>query len=126
MTLGDNGTIDGQGSVWWDWFSSHSLNYSRPHLVEFVNSESVLVSNLTFLNAPAYSIHPVYCRFVRLYHWLPSLCSLKYFTPVQSELEHLYGNECQWIQCSGVHVHSISVSTPLDSPHTNGIVPGMC
>lgn len=65
-TLGDNGTIDGQGSVWWDWFSSHSLKYSRPHLVEFVDSKSVVISNLTFLNAPAYSIHPVYCRFVRL------------------------------------------------------------
>jgi polygalacturonase len=62
--LGDNGTIDGQGSVWWDWYSYHSLNYSRPHLVEFVSSENVVVSNLTFLNAPAYSIHPVYCRFV--------------------------------------------------------------
>nr|XP_034905911.1 probable polygalacturonase isoform X1 [Populus alba] len=59
--LGDNGTIDGQGSVWWDWFESHSLNYSRPHLVEFTSSDYVVVSNLTFLNAPAYSIHPVYC-----------------------------------------------------------------
>ncbi|KAF3456287.1 hypothetical protein FNV43_RR00937 [Rhamnella rubrinervis] len=61
VITGDNGTIDGQGSVWWDWFSSHSLNYSRPHLVEIVESELVVVSNLTLLNAPAYSIHPVYC-----------------------------------------------------------------
>ncbi|KAJ6319030.1 hypothetical protein OIU76_014385 [Salix suchowensis] len=58
---GDNGTIDGQGYVWWDWFESDSLNYSRPHLVEFTSSDHVLVSNITFLNAPAYSIHPVYC-----------------------------------------------------------------
>ncbi|KAL9363768.1 hypothetical protein Peur_041641 [Populus x canadensis] len=61
VVTGDNGTIDGQGSVWWDWFESHSLNYSRPHLVEFTSSDYVVVSNLTFLNAPAYSIHPVYC-----------------------------------------------------------------
>ncbi|KAJ4844979.1 hypothetical protein Tsubulata_011713 [Turnera subulata] len=61
VVTGDNGTIDGQGSVWWDWFKSHSLNYSRPHLIEFVSSEDVVVSNLTFLNAPAYNIHPVYC-----------------------------------------------------------------
>ncbi|CAK7333279.1 unnamed protein product [Dovyalis caffra] len=61
VVTGDNGTIDGQGSVWWDWFESHSLNYSRPHLVEFTSSDYVVVSNLTFLNAPAYNIHPVYC-----------------------------------------------------------------
>lgn len=61
--LGDDGVIDGQGLVWWNWFSSHSLNYSRPHLVEFEDSQYVVVSNLTFLNTPAYNIHPVYCRY---------------------------------------------------------------
>lgn len=66
VVTGDNGTIDGQGSVWWDWFSSQSLNYSRPHLVEFISSENVAVSNLTFLNAPAYNIHPVYCSNVHI------------------------------------------------------------
>ncbi|KAK9289031.1 hypothetical protein L1049_017502 [Liquidambar formosana] len=66
VITGDNGTIDGQGSVWWDWFSSHSLNYSRPHLVEFISSNYIVVSNLTFLNAPAYNIHPVYCSYVHV------------------------------------------------------------
>lgn len=61
VITGDNGTIDGQGLVWWDLFNSHSLNYSRPHLVEIIASDLVVVSNLTFLNAPAYNIHPVYC-----------------------------------------------------------------
>ncbi|XP_044498699.1 probable polygalacturonase [Mangifera indica] len=61
VITGDNGTIDGQGSVWWDWFKSHNLKYSRPHIVEFISSEHVVVSNLTFLNAPAYNIHPIYC-----------------------------------------------------------------
>ncbi|GLT32567.1 hypothetical protein SLA2020_072250 [Shorea laevis] len=66
VITGDNGTIDGQGSVWWDWFTSHSLNYSRPHLVEFISSEKILVSNITFRNAPAYNIHPVYCSDVQI------------------------------------------------------------
>ncbi|KAH0464693.1 hypothetical protein IEQ34_004796 [Dendrobium chrysotoxum] len=57
----DNGTIDGQGLVWWDFFRSHILNYSRPHLIEIVNSKYIFVSNLTFLNPPAWTIHPVYC-----------------------------------------------------------------
>ncbi|KAF5950847.1 hypothetical protein HYC85_012840 [Camellia sinensis] len=66
IALGDNGTIDGQGSVWWDWFTSHTLNYSRPHLVEFIDSKDIVVSNLTFLNAPAFNIHPVYCSNVHV------------------------------------------------------------
>ncbi|XP_059297997.1 probable polygalacturonase isoform X1 [Lycium ferocissimum] len=61
VITGNNGTLDGQGSVWWEQFSAHSLNYTRPHLVEFVRSKDVVVSNLTFLNAPAWNIRPVYC-----------------------------------------------------------------
>ncbi|KAF7837776.1 putative polygalacturonase isoform X2 [Senna tora] len=66
VITGNNGTIDGMGLVWWEWFSSHSLNYSRPHLVELVASNYVVVSNLSFLNAPAYTIHPVYCSNVNI------------------------------------------------------------
>ncbi|PSR94736.1 Polygalacturonase [Actinidia chinensis var. chinensis] len=64
VITGDNGTIDGQGSVWWEQFSSHSLNYSRPHLVEFISSNDIVISNITFLNSPAWNIHPVYCSHV--------------------------------------------------------------
>ncbi|KAL4282670.1 hypothetical protein GQ457_16G030700 [Hibiscus cannabinus] len=68
VITGDNGTIDGQGSVWWEWFTSHSLNYTRPHLVEFVSSRDVHVSNITFLHAPAYNIHTVYCSNVHIHN----------------------------------------------------------
>ncbi|XP_020573501.1 probable polygalacturonase isoform X2 [Phalaenopsis equestris] len=61
VITGDNGTIDGQGLVWWDSFRSHNLSYSRPHLIEIVNSKDIIVSNLTFLNPPAWTVHPVYC-----------------------------------------------------------------
>ncbi|XP_024015136.1 probable polygalacturonase isoform X2 [Eutrema salsugineum] len=67
VVTGDNGTIDGQGLVWWDRFTSHSLKYNRPHLVEFISSENVIVSNLTFLNAPAYSIHSIYSSHVYIH-----------------------------------------------------------
>ncbi|KAF9607480.1 hypothetical protein IFM89_036077 [Coptis chinensis] len=66
VITGDNGTIDGQGSVWWQWFNSHSLNYSRPNLVELISSSDVVVSNLTFINSPSWNIHPVYCSHVQL------------------------------------------------------------
>ncbi|XP_010241442.1 PREDICTED: probable polygalacturonase isoform X2 [Nelumbo nucifera] len=61
IITGDNGTIDGQGHVWWNWFRNGNLNYTRPHLVEFINSTGVVISNLTFLNSPFWTIHPVYC-----------------------------------------------------------------
>ncbi|KAI3787497.1 hypothetical protein L1987_42008 [Smallanthus sonchifolius] len=61
VITGDNGTIDGQGSIWWDSYGSSTLNYSRPHIVEFINSKDIVISNITFLNSPAWTIHPVYC-----------------------------------------------------------------
>ncbi|XP_022967081.1 probable polygalacturonase isoform X1 [Cucurbita maxima] len=61
VITGENGTIDGQGSIWWDWFHSKTLNYTRPHLVEIMNSTNVVISNLTFKNSPFWTLHPVYC-----------------------------------------------------------------
>ncbi|KAH7522796.1 hypothetical protein JRO89_XSUnG0106300 [Xanthoceras sorbifolium] len=66
IITGDNGTIDGQGSIWWDWFRNGTLDYTRPHLVELMNSTGVIISNLTFLNSPFWTIHPVYCSHVRV------------------------------------------------------------
>ncbi|GJZ79456.1 probable polygalacturonase [Tanacetum coccineum] len=58
---GDNGTIDGQGSIWWESFNSNTLNHSRPHIIEFINSKDIVISNITFLNPFAWTIHSVYC-----------------------------------------------------------------
>ncbi|KAG5044101.1 hypothetical protein JHK87_008016 [Glycine soja] len=66
VITGDNGTIDGQGSIWWELFSSNSLNYSRPNLIEFVDSVDIIISNLTFLDSPAWGIHPVHCSNVQI------------------------------------------------------------
>ncbi|XP_056853382.1 probable polygalacturonase [Raphanus sativus] len=66
VITGDNGTFDGQGAPWWEWFESGALNYSRPHIIELVSSKNILISNLTFLNAPSVNIHPVYCSHVHI------------------------------------------------------------
>ncbi|XP_076885226.1 putative polygalacturonase [Bidens hawaiensis] len=66
VITGDNGTIDGQGSIWWDSYNSNTLNHSRPHIVEFVNSKDIVISNITFLNPPAWTIHPAYCSNIRV------------------------------------------------------------
>ncbi|KAJ8898754.1 hypothetical protein K2173_005036 [Erythroxylum novogranatense] len=61
IITGDNGTINGQGNIWWSWFRNKTLNYTRPHLVEFMSSTGIVISNLTFLDSPFWTIHPVYC-----------------------------------------------------------------
>ncbi|KAJ4835581.1 hypothetical protein Tsubulata_007816, partial [Turnera subulata] len=58
LHAGDNGTIDGQGGIWWNSFRGKSLNYTRPHLVELMDSTGVLISNMTFLNSPFWTVHP--------------------------------------------------------------------
>ncbi|XP_043721568.1 probable polygalacturonase [Telopea speciosissima] len=61
IVTGKNGTIDGQGKMWWDLWWNRSLEYTRGHLLELMNSHNILISNLTLLNSPFWTIHPVYC-----------------------------------------------------------------
>lgn len=111
---GDNGTIDGQGSIWWDSFNSNTLNYSRPHIVEFVSSKDIVISNITFLNSPAWTIHPVYCR----YYFILLL--------VYQNNEIKYDLTCSFLCLlySNVLVQNITALSPSESPYTSGIVPG--
>ncbi|CAA0830229.1 Pectin lyase-like superfamily protein [Striga hermonthica] len=60
VITGQNGTIDGQGKMWWDLWWNKTLKHTRGHLVELVNSRNILISNLTFRDSPFWTIHPVY------------------------------------------------------------------
>ncbi|KAL9319652.1 hypothetical protein ACSQ67_011491 [Phaseolus vulgaris] len=62
VITGENGTIDGQGDMWWNMWRKRTLKYTRPSLVEFVNSQDIIISNLIFKNSPFWNIHPVYCN----------------------------------------------------------------
>ncbi|KAJ7952132.1 Pectin lyase-like superfamily protein [Quillaja saponaria] len=61
VITGENGTIDGQGDVWWNMWRQKTLRFTRPNLVEFVNSRNIIISNVIFQNSPFWNIHPVYC-----------------------------------------------------------------
>lgn len=60
--VGENGTIDGQGDIWWNMWRQRTLQFTRPNLIEFMNSQSIIISNVVFKNSPFWHIHPVYCR----------------------------------------------------------------
>lgn len=61
VITGQNGTIDGQGEVWWNMWRDGTLKYTRGGLVELMNSKDVIISNLVLLNSPFWNVHPVYC-----------------------------------------------------------------
>ncbi|KAL3499233.1 hypothetical protein ACH5RR_038326 [Cinchona calisaya] len=61
IITGENGTIDGQGEIWWNMWRSRTLQFTRPNLIEFINSRSIIISNVIFQNSPFWNIHPVYC-----------------------------------------------------------------
>ncbi|URD97648.1 Glycosyl hydrolases family 28 [Musa troglodytarum] len=58
---GENGTIDGQGDVWWNMWRQKTLRFTRPHLLELKHSTDVIISNVVFQDSPFWNIHPVYC-----------------------------------------------------------------
>ncbi|CAH9077334.1 unnamed protein product [Cuscuta epithymum] len=68
IITGENGTIDGQGDVWWNMWRQRTLQFTRPSLVELMNSRSIIISNVTFKNSPFWNIHPVYCSKVVVRH----------------------------------------------------------
>ncbi|XVF16986.1 hypothetical protein REPUB_Repub10bG0078000 [Reevesia pubescens] len=60
VITGQNGTIDGQGRMWWELWWNRTLKHTRGHLLELMNSQNILISNLTFMNSPFWTIHPIY------------------------------------------------------------------
>ncbi|KAF7137347.1 hypothetical protein RHSIM_Rhsim07G0082900 [Rhododendron simsii] len=68
IITGENGTIDGQGDIWWNMWRQRTLQFTRPNLIEFMNSQSIIISNVVFKNSPFWHIHPVYCRNVVIHH----------------------------------------------------------
>ncbi|XP_075476268.1 putative polygalacturonase [Primulina tabacum] len=62
VVAGGNGTIDGQGAIWWKKFKGKELNNTRPYLIEILYSNQVQISDLTLINSPSWHVHPTYCR----------------------------------------------------------------
>lgn len=55
------GIIDGRGAPWWQCFQAGTLDYPRPRLISFVNCKNVLIENITAVNSPSWTIHPIRC-----------------------------------------------------------------
>lgn len=74
IITGDKGMIDGQGGVWWNMWRKRTLQFTRPSLIEFMNSRHIIISNVILKNSPFWNIHPVYCSNVvirYMFIWAP-------------------------------------------------------
>ena len=56
------GVLDGQGSYWWKKLFSKELSHPRPYLVCFSDCEHVVLENVTLINSPCWTVHPLRCR----------------------------------------------------------------
>ena len=62
ITVTGYGTLDGQGEYWWEKLTKKDLPHPRPHLVCFHRCEHVVLENLTLINSPVWTVHPLRCR----------------------------------------------------------------
>jgi len=56
------GKIDGNGQPWWDAHRAGHETVTRGHLIEFIHTDGIEISNLNLRNSPFWTVHPVYSR----------------------------------------------------------------
>lgn len=118
---GDNGTVDGQGAIWWEKFHKKKLKYTRGYMVELMHSNDIVISNLTFLNSPAWNLHPVYSRYGNSYKW-----KIQQFFMI-SKLRRRFDQFIFLLVAkmfSNILIQHVTILAPLTSPNTDGIDPG--
>lgn len=66
IEISGDGTIDGQGKVWWDAFrADHSMTH-RPYLIKFNKCTRVCVHGVTLTNSPMFHLVPQNCTDVTI------------------------------------------------------------
>ncbi|CAN6308221.1 unnamed protein product [Urochloa humidicola] len=66
IITGKNGSINGQGQVWWDKYHAKELQFTRGYLLELLYSHNIIISNVTFVDSPSWNLHPTYCTNVTI------------------------------------------------------------
>lgn len=56
------GVLDGNGALWWQAAREKKLPFERPYLVCFRECRDVVLENVTLLNSPVWTVHPLRCE----------------------------------------------------------------
>ncbi|KAI4344633.1 hypothetical protein L6164_011836 [Bauhinia variegata] len=62
VITGHNGTINGQGQVWWKRHRQKLLNNTRGPLVQIMWSSDIVITNITLRDSPFWTLHPYDCK----------------------------------------------------------------
>ncbi|XP_047341392.1 probable polygalacturonase [Impatiens glandulifera] len=66
VITGNNGTIDGNGKLWWEKHRKKLLNHTRGPLLQILWSRDIHISDITFRDSPFWTIHPYDCSNVTI------------------------------------------------------------
>src|SRR5579859_1013463 len=66
VEISGDGTIDGQGAVWWTAFRSNPAITHRPYMIKLANCTRVLVTGVTLQNSPMFHLVPQNCTDVTI------------------------------------------------------------
>lgn len=67
VTLRGEGTIDGNGDTWWIMGKNSPEFTGRPRLVNFILCDNVKILNVSLINSPMWTVHPMCCRHVLIH-----------------------------------------------------------
>ena len=111
VTLGGNGTIEGQGFKWWVREFLGKNEYQRPYMVYFHLSRFVEVNDLLIRNAPYYHVVFDDCEFV-------SMQDAEIFVDIwgQLSLHQFFGTEYEM-----VNYGQYTLEVPIFPLNTDGI-----
>lgn len=67
IKISGEGTIDGQGQIWWDKFTTKEITFRRPQLLFIENCERLEIAGITTLNPPNTHISLKGCKEVYIH-----------------------------------------------------------
>ena len=135
-----DGTIDGNGSAWWDkwtaWYRTIGLAHEkgienltpqeraefdeaeqlsasgRPRLVEFVECNRVLIDGVTLQNSPMWTLHPLFCENV-------TVNNVRLLNPPHSpNTDGINPDSCKYVRITNCHIDvgddCITIKSGLD------------
>jgi len=66
LTISGEGTIDGQGAVWWEKFRNDPSMTHRPYLIKLTDCTRLTVTGVTLRNSPMFHLVPQNCTDVTI------------------------------------------------------------